>query len=204
MKRKTVLILFFLCTLDVLFAAKTAIHPFFQRILLKHPSLPQLEFQVSAGNNATAFLTLTHWLSRSMPLEEYISLLPEELASISESLIEREDEGFSYASLLAKKPGELELFIALGHILSARYQRSRLSGVWAEKGWTLLYAQIESALAQRKPAPDPAALLHLAQQMHFFRDSRKWNKKCGKILKKLAKTPSIAVSPLASAILSTR
>jgi hypothetical protein len=63
-----------------------------------------------------------------------------------------------------------------GHILSARYQRSRLSGVWAKRVDTPLRSDRKRS-GPKKTAPDPAALLHLAQQMHFFRDSRKCEQK---------------------------
>lgn len=202
--KRTAFLTLFLCSLIPLPAGKTEIHPFFQRILLRHPSLPQLEFQVSAGNHATAFLTLTHWLSRSLPLEEYLALLPEAAVTLAEGLIEQQDERFGFAPLLAEIPGELERFIALAHIMTTRYQRNRLSGVWSEKGWSLLFEQIETALRTRKPGPTQAALLHLARRMSFFKDSRKWGKRSARILKKAARTPGLPFPPLAAAVLAAR
>ncbi len=184
--------------------SKSSVHPFFKHIHTSYPTLPHLDFQLSAGHNASAFLILTHGLNQLIPFIEYQVHLPEKLALTTRRLIEQNPDDFSFTPLLAENPGSLDLFISLGCIMTTRYQSSSLSGSWAETGWILLHEQIQKTLKLKDVSHDKAALLHLAQQLRFFKNAPKWQNAVIKTMRKLQKKASAPPSVLTLAILSHR
>lgn len=193
--------LWLLCTVCSLTAAKVQIHPFFNKVHLDFPSLPQLEFQLSAGNHASAFLILTHWLKQNLDISQYTPHLSTEIRQINTRLTEQSTEAFDLAPLQQKEPDDLSLFVSLVHIMTSRYSSNRLSGPWAEIFWQRLFAMADSARTQKGATAKRAALLFLAQKMTFFKDADKWRKKSDRIQKKLSKEKGTGPSALVRSIL---
>jgi len=190
-----------LCSFCSLLATQTGIHPFFKNIHTNHPSLAQLEFQLSANNHASAFFILTHWLNQNLHFSHISTLLPTHLRQITNDLIEVNTEEFNLSRLLAENPDDLEFFVSLGSIMAARFDLNHLSGAWAEKCWVLLYERIDAAFHENLPSYNQAAILHLAKGISFFNKAPQWHKKEKKMLSKLIKAAANTPSELARVIL---
>ncbi len=183
-------------------ATNTPEHPFFGNIQPAYPGFAQLSFQLSAGNTASAFLTISHWLNQTIQFSDFYQHLPENQRRICNDLIEQKPEQFDFQPLLQERPTDLELFIALGQVMTCRYRASSLSGIWAEKAWVLLLARIQAAYQSRKPGYEQAALLQLAQKLSFFRNAPKWAKRSQRSCRKLKKSGAGPQTALVEAVLA--
>lgn len=190
--KKTCALLLLLFVISPHISAKTKTktdHPFFRHVLLGYPGLSQLPFFISSENYASAFLSLTHWINNQVEFSTYRDHLSPTLKKIVEDQIECKLENFTLSPTLEADAPTLEKFIATGDVVTSRYRRNQLSSVWAEKGLTQLLQLINLSLKESDPSPQQAALLKIACQLTFFKDSHLWGRKLKRIQKKLTKYP---------------
>jgi hypothetical protein len=163
---------------------------FFKNVNLTFPLISRVDFFVRSKAYRSAYINLSEVISKNRYLGEIMPRFEEnnrELIDMFNEKYKKELRLEIYPLWLGeKKVSKIKFHLLLIYSIYNDYLNSKLSGDNAFKLWNFFLKMTEAAYKDKEKTAERAAILSLSSHFVFFKKAKKWQKKAGKILRKLS------------------